>query len=53
LAVADECHGVKVETIEQRMGATTIEAAQSQLLLVSTASSVCTRGGDRPTGCTG
>jgi hypothetical protein len=41
-AVADECHQVKVETIEQKLGATTIEMAQSQLLLVSTASSSCT-----------
>jgi hypothetical protein len=41
-AVADECHQVKVETIEQKLGATTIEMTQSQLLLVSTASSTCT-----------
>jgi hypothetical protein len=41
-AVADECHQVKVETIEQKLGATTIEKAESQLLLVSTASSTCT-----------
>ena len=42
LAIADECHDVKVETVEQRLGATTIEKAQSQLLLVSTAASECT-----------
>jgi hypothetical protein len=42
LAIADECHDIKVETVEQRLGATTIEKAQSQLLLVSTASSECT-----------
>jgi len=42
LAVADECHQVKVDTIEQKLGATTIEKEQSQLLLVSTASSECT-----------
>jgi len=42
LAIGDECHDIKVETIEQKLGATTIEMAQSQLLLVSTASSECT-----------
>ena len=41
-AIADECHGVKVETVDQRMGPTTVEKAQSQLLLVSTAHSECT-----------
>ncbi len=42
LAIGDECHDIRVETIEQKLGATTIEMAESQLLLVSTAASECT-----------
>lgn len=42
LAVGDECHAIKPVTIDERLGPTTVEAAQSQLLLVSTAARECT-----------
>jgi hypothetical protein len=41
LAVADECHAIKPVTIDERLGPTTLEAAQSQILLVSTAARDC------------
>lgn len=41
LAVADECHAIKPVTIDERLGPTTVEAAQSQILLVSTAARDC------------
>jgi hypothetical protein len=42
LAVGDECHAIKPVTIDERLGPTTVEAAQSQILLVSTAARECT-----------
>jgi len=42
LAVADECHNVKAVTVDQGLSPTTVEAAQGQLLLVSTAHSAST-----------
>ena len=42
LAVADEAHGVKVETMTENLEPTMLEREQTQMLLVSTAHSACT-----------
>jgi hypothetical protein len=42
LAVVDEAHGVKVPTVTQNLSPTMLERKQTQLLLVSTAHTLCT-----------
>jgi hypothetical protein len=40
--VIDECHGVKLATVTENLSPSLVEAAQSQMMLVSTAHSQCT-----------